>query len=309
MRRLTTEEFIKKSKEIHGDRYDYSKVNYITAKTKVCIICPKHGEFWMEPVNHLSGQNCPKCVGGVRLTKEEFITKANEVHNNKYDYSKVDYVNSQTKVCIICPEHGEFWQTPNAHLSRRNCPKCVGGVIMTQDEFIKRANEVHNFKYDYSKVEYKNARTKVCIICPEHGEFWQTPEKHIIRMQGCPKCKVSELEHKIMNLLKKNNIDYMFQYPLNWEKNPNGHYLRLDFYLPKYNLAIECQGRQHFEPVNKFGGEERFLENIERDKRKFNLCKIHNIDVLYFTETKRKEYPYPMITNFNDLISMIKKME
>jgi len=208
MKRLTTEEFIKKAKEIHGDRYDYSKVNYITAKTKVCIICPKHGEFWMEPVNHLSGQNCPKCVGGVRLTKEEFITKANEVHNNKYDYSKVDYVNSQTKVCIICPEH---------------------------------------------------------------GEFWQTPEKHIIRMHG--------------------------------------HYLRLDFYLPKYNLAIECQGRQHFEPVNKFGGEERFLENIERDKRKFNLCKIHNIDVLYFTETKRKEYPYPVITNFNDLISMIKKME
>lgn len=306
MKRLTTEEFIKKAKEIHGDRYDYSKVVYVSAKKKVCIICPEHGEFWMEPANHLSGQNCSKCAGGVSIDTEEFIKRAKRIHGDRYDYSKVKYVNAQVKICIICPIHGEFWQTPNGHLSGKNCPKCVGGVRMTQDEFVKRANEVHNFKYDYSKVEYKNAKTKVCIICPEHGAFWQTPEKHIKREQGCPKCNISELEHKVMKVLRDNNINYDFQYPLNWVKNKEGNYLKLDFYLPEYKIGIECQGRQHFEPVNKFGGEEQFYENRERDKRKLNMCKEHNIDLLYFTETKRCEYPYKVITNLDDLINEIK---
>ena len=118
-KKLTTEEFIIKAKEVHGDKYDYSKVNYINVDTKVCIICPTHGEFLQMPSSHLNGRGCPRCSGNKKLTTEEFIIKAREINGDKYDYTKVEYVNNSTKVCIICPTHGEFWQTPNGHLSGR----------------------------------------------------------------------------------------------------------------------------------------------------------------------------------------------
>lgn len=189
---MTTEEFIKKAKEVHGDKYDYSKVEYSNAKTKVCIACPEHGEFWQKPYNHLNGQGCSKCrydslSKKYRKTKDEFIEKSLKKHGNRYDYSKVKYLNWKTKVCIICPEHGEFWQTPNAHENGNGCPKCANRLVYDTNSFIEKANEIHCDKYDYSKVSYKNNRTKVCIICPEHGEFWQTPKKHLIG-HGCPVC-------------------------------------------------------------------------------------------------------------------------
>ena len=186
-KRKTTEEFIEKANIIHNNKYDYSKVEYKSNSTKVCIICPEHGEFWQTPYNHLRGCGCPKCVGKNKKTTEEFIRRAKEVHGDKYDYSKVEYINAKTKVCIICPEHGEFWQIANRHLSGCGCPKCVG-KNKTTEEFIRRAKEVHGDKYDYSKVKYVNNSTKVCIICPEHGEFWQKPAGHL-RGCGCPKCK------------------------------------------------------------------------------------------------------------------------
>ena len=194
----TTDEFIAKAKKIHGDKYDYSKVKYVDAKSKVCVVCPEHGEFWQIPYHHTKGCGCPKCKDDktrerLILSKEGFIKKARLVHGNKYDYSKVEYVNNRTKVCIICPEHGEVWQTPNHHLSGCGCHKYGGEKqTSTKEKFIKKAKEIHGDKYDYSKVDYSNAHTKVCIICPNHGEFWQTPNNHL-RGHGCPKCKRNKL--------------------------------------------------------------------------------------------------------------------
>ena len=180
---LTTEEFINKAKKIHGDKFDYSKVNYVNNSTKVCIICPKHGEFWQTPASHLRKRGCNLCSKPIHDTKS-FIEEAKKVHGDKYDYSKVNYVDGHTKVCIICPKHGEFWQTPNNHVRNRNCPKC--GQISTHDkqalttkQFIEKAVKAHGDKYDYSKVNYVNNHTEVCIICPKHGEFWQKPMKHL----------------------------------------------------------------------------------------------------------------------------------
>lgn len=183
---MNKEEFIIKARKIHGDKYDYSKVKYVNNITKICIICPEHGEFWQIPTNHLRGFGCKKC-SGMFLDKNTFIERATLKHNGKYDYSKVVYKNNQTKVIIICPEHGEFCQNPSSHLKGVGCPKCNGGVKFTQEEFLKKSKEVHGDKYDYSKVEYKNCNTKVCIVCPEHGEFLQSPNKHL-RGQKCPKC-------------------------------------------------------------------------------------------------------------------------
>ena len=197
MKKKTTEQFIKEAKAIHGDKYDYSKVNYKGCFEKVCIICPIHGEFWQTPAMHLSGQGCSKCCGRKRKTKEEFIEDAKKVHGNKYDYSKVNYVNNKTKVIITCPIHGDFLQRPDRHLFGCGCNKCgydntAEKCKTSLEDFIKRAKEIHGDKYDYSKVVYVNNHTKVCIICPIHGEFWQTPRTHLMG-RGCPICNESHL--------------------------------------------------------------------------------------------------------------------
>ena len=192
-----TEEFIEKAKKVHGDKYDYSKVEYINSYTKVCIICPEHGEFWQSPKCHLIGRGCSLCSKNKKLTTETFIEKSRKVHGDKYDYSKTEYVNNHTKVCIICPEHGEFWQRPQSHMDGHGCVKCYAKdcadrCSSTTKEFIEKAREVHGDKYDYSKVNYINSYTKVCIICPKHGEFWQEPKWHL-KGGGCKECS---LEHK-----------------------------------------------------------------------------------------------------------------
>ena len=248
----STEQFIKEAKIVHGNKYNYSKTNYINAKTKVCIICPKHGEFWQYPNTHLNSKGCPKCSNERlwdnrkdKTTKYGFIQKAIEIHGNKYDYSKIEYINTSTKVCIICPEHGEFWQTPSAHVSGQGCPKCGKhhlSILFRDniDEFVKKANIIHNNRYDYSKVEYIRGNDKVCIICPEHGEFWQTPNSHL-QCHGCPKCAVgknisseeSEISEYIKRLIDDNII-------LNSRDiiSPN----ELDIYIPSRNIAFEYDG-------------------------------------------------------------------
>ena len=362
-KKTTTEEFIERARKVHGDKYDYSKVEYINSRTKVCIICPEHGEFWQEanshlkgcgclkcskekknyyndmesfikdsyklhgnkydyskvnfkkkndkikiicpihgefittPHIHLLGCECPKCAGTKKLTTEEFIERARKVHGDKYDYSKVEYVNSKTKVCIICPVHGEFWMTPNMYLYGQECPKCSYSIMgmnrrLTTEEFIERARKIHGDKYDYSKVDYKGLYKSVCIIChkkdkhgKEHGEFWQAPTNHL-NGNKCPKCKESKLERKVRLSLDENNIMYIYQASkrdLNWLGLQS-----LDFYLPDYNVAIECQGEQHFKPVD-FGGkgkewaETSYEENVRRDEYKQKLCIENGITLLYYS--------------------------
>lgn len=122
--RLTTEEFMARAKAAHGDRYDYSKAEYVNASTPITIICPIHGEFRQKPYLHIQGYGCPACGGSKRLTREEFIDKASKLHGGKYDYSKVEYVNNSTDVTIICPRHGEFRQQAQHHLNGSGCPYC-----------------------------------------------------------------------------------------------------------------------------------------------------------------------------------------
>ena len=310
--RYTTEEWIKKVINIHGDRYNYSKANYVNRKTKVCIICPEHGEFWQRAGDHMDGQGCPGCTGKnislkKRANEEDVIRRFKEVHGDKYDYSKVEYVNMYKKVCIICPEHGEFWQMPINHLKERGCYKCHHWGLNTED-WVKLFKTVHKDKYDYSKVEYKNSQTPVCIICPEHGEFWQTPSHHM-QGKGCPVCNSSKLELSIKYFLEDNNIKYISQHTFDWLKYENN--LKLDFYLPDYNIAIECQGEQHFKPVDFFGGDNGFELTVKRDITKLKLCKEHNINILYFTNENvripRSWTHYKVIRNLDKLLKQIYK--
>ena len=184
---LTTEIFIQRAKAVHGDKYDYSKVDYKNNQTKVCIICPEHGEFWMQPNNHMNGQDCPICKGKFKRTTEWFINEAQKIHGDKYDYSKAEYIKADVKTIIICKRCGtEFLQTPRKHLQGQDCSCCNYGRFTTE-EFIQRSKAVHGDKYDYSKSKYINNNTKVEIICPRHGSFWQIPRSHFVGI-GCQKC-------------------------------------------------------------------------------------------------------------------------
>ena len=288
--RLSDEEFIKRAKKIHGNKYDYSKVKIIDTRSYVCIICPEHGEFLQTPDNHLHGYGCKTCAGLKKLTNEEFIEKAKEIHGDKYDYSKVEYINNKTPVTIICSKHGEFQQTPNGHLQGKGCSKCHEEnrkfyKLLNKEEFILKARQIHGWKYDYSKVEYKGSQKKVCIICPKHGEFWQTPANHL-RYKGCKRCNASHLQSKIRQYLQSNSIVFEEEKILEFFRNGKSH-LSVDFYLPEYNIAIECQGIQHFVPTN-FGGkltEEEMNENFEKqvinDKRKKTLCEENDVKLIY----------------------------
>lgn len=125
MKKMTTDEFIAKSRAVHGDKYDYSKTEYVNQSTPVVIICPEHGEFLQRPNNHYLGAGCPVCSGNQKMTTKSFIERAIAVHGNVYDYTKSVYVNSKTKLIIICSSHGEFLQTPEKHLAGQGCPKCT----------------------------------------------------------------------------------------------------------------------------------------------------------------------------------------
>lgn len=305
----TKEKFVKKAKDAHANKYDYSKVEYINNRTKVCIVCPIHGEFWQRPYEHTKGCGCPKCKGK-NMTTSDFIEKARKVHGDKYDYSKVNYINSHTKVCIVCPIHGEFWQLPNNHLNGHGCEQCYrDDKVYDTDSFIRKAKEIHGDKYDYSKAEYINNHTKVCIICPIHGEFWQVPNSHLSE-NGCPKCIQSKLEKNCSSFLTEHNINFDVEKTFRWLGNQ-----RIDFYLKDYNVAIECQGLQHFEPVDYFGGEKGLQTRQKRDCKKYNKCNEHGISIYYFTFTKilrkvkptLKIYDNNLFTDLEAIFSLMTK--
>jgi len=353
---LTTEKFIKQSREVHidKDKYDYSLVEYVDYCENVKIICSIHGEFEQTPASHLAGKGCIKCAGVEKYNTEEFLqkiknngywnddydyskikyigrinkiividTKFNtehlmmpynlmglghkcciknavdktqylikqleKVHNGKYDYSKVEYANTNTKIKIICHIHGEFLQLPYSHLNGSGCDVCSEFKQSNTKEFIEKVARIHinengELKYNYDFVEYVYANNKVIIFCPKegHGKFLQTPHHHLLG-NGCPKCKTSKGERKIINFLINNDISF------NSQKTFTNCYsinvLKFDLYLPEYNLCIEYDGEQHFEPV-RFAGcsienATQAFENTKiNDQIKNEYCKNNNISLL-----------------------------
>lgn len=304
--RSNTADFIKKSRKVHGDTYDYTQVEYHTAKTKVIVRCKLHGSFEITPDKHLGGGGCPSCAKESRknfgrrvrpksptLTTEEFIRKAKAVHGNRYDYTKTFYRRTNHKITITCQEHGDFSITPNAHLSsNRGCPECgrlekSRKLTKTTDSFIARAQQVHGDVYDYAKTVYCGVQTPVIITCPTHGDFEQTPSRHLYSRHGCPKCGcyISRGERLIIKLLTSWNVNFTTQHTF---ENLVGDHRSLyyDFYVPDANLLIEYDGEHHFRPVNIHGKltNEQIAQTYERTVRydhiKTMFAEEHKTDLL-----------------------------
>lgn len=193
-KRHTLAGFVAKARGVHGNRYDYSLVDYQGSHQRVTIVCPLHGLFQQTAADHIyNGSGCPACVGLERYCADEFIRRAREMHGDKYDYSGVAYVNAKSKVEIICPKHGSFQQPPHHHIKGIGCPKCKADKIseaqcLTNEEFIERAHAMHGGRYDYSQVSYEKGRSKITVICPKHGAFDIEARVHIHQRTGCPEC-------------------------------------------------------------------------------------------------------------------------
>lgn len=294
---MSLDEFIEKANKKHKFKYNYNSIiNYINTKHKIPIKCLIHGIFYQTGESHLCGQGCPKCAIEnsskiYSLTINEFINRSNDIHNNKYDYSMIkEYKNAHSKVSIICPIHGVFYQSPDSHLRGSGCKKCGIESIKSQnrfttEQFLNKAKMIHNNRYDYSLVNYKNNLTKVQIICKDHGVFKQTPISHL-HGSGCPICSSSKGEQKILKYLILNNIKYIHQYSFGDCLSPKGNILIFDFFLPVFNLCIEYDGRQHYKKIEYFGGKEGLKSLQKHDKIKNEYCKVNKIKLLRIPFTK-----------------------
>ena len=274
-------EFILRSKIKHDDKYDYSLVEYIRNSDRVRIICKRHGDFLQIPKGHMDGQGCRKCFNeSLFLTTEIFIQRANSIHSFLYNYDNVVYVKNNIKVKIVCKGHGEFMQSPNHHLNiKQGCPKCkFEKSRLDLSEFIEKSKEKHEDIYDYSKIEEFTFNKKVNIVCKTHGIFMQLPNNHCNLGYGCYMCKDSIGEKIISNILDSLNIEYIRERRFDGCKNKN--HLPFDFYLPNFNICIEYQGEQHFTPIEYFGGEKRFKEQLINDNIKKEWCEKNNIELI-----------------------------
>jgi len=272
MRKTTIEEFIKKARDIHGDKYDYSLVEYKNNETKIKIICPEHGVIEQTPNSHLR-HKCIKCVTDKFLSNvNDFVKKSRNIHGDKYDYSLVEYKGSHKKIKIICPVHGIFEQIPNSHLNGKGCNKCFAkNKCDSNDDFIEKSKEIHGNKYNYSLIEYENVTKKMKIICKKHGTFEQSASYHL-RGIGCPICNESKGEKEISKILKNKNIK--FKREKRFTDCRNILPLPFDFYLPEYNMCIEFDGKQHFIQHKMWTD---LITIKKRDEIKNIYCKQNNI--------------------------------
>jgi very-short-patch-repair endonuclease/ribosomal protein L36 len=299
LQRYNNETIIQKMKETHGDKYDYSKVEYINYNTNVIIICKTHNEFKQTPHYHISGGGCSKCSRKYSPSTDEFIEKAKIIHGNKYDYSKVEYINAYSNVIIMCKTHNEFKQTPHHHIQGKGCNKCSGNYSPSTDEFIEKAKKIHGDKYDYSKVEYKNNHTKITIICKTHREFEQTPGSHLHGC-GCPFC-INKTETKLYETMKQKFPNLISQFKKEWCKKIQ--YLPFDFCIPEVKIIIELDGPQHFRNVWCWSLPE---EQFENDKFKEECANNNGYSVIRLLQEDVMNDTYDWVKELCDAIEQIK---
>lgn len=289
-RKKTNSEYISQLKDKFGDFFDYSEVNYINSKTKVKLICPKHGDIIRIPNKHLISSGCPNCYKEEReIDTSKLIKSFIDIHGYKYDYKLVEYTGKENKVSIICPYHGKFNQLPLHHRKGQGCMECsIEDKKCKSNDLEVEFDHIHDNKYDYSEMKYKGWDIPIKIKCKKHGFFHQIPNNHK-RGHGCPSCSLSKGELEVKGILDDMEIEYIEQHKM--DKCIHKKSLIFDFYLPKLNTVIEFNGVQHYQPVDIFGGVDNFKLIKKRDNIKEEFCLSNNIDFLvikYDEDCKKK---------------------
>lgn len=293
----TKEDWLKSFKDVHGDRYDYSKFEYINSKTKSTFVCKEHGDFQQHPRYHAKGQGCPLCANKHRnasrtISLESWIEECRLVHNNLYDYSRSVYGGANKPIEVICPLHGSFYPTPYNHKKGSKCSKCVDrNSIFKQstEEFIKKARIVHGNKFDYSRVKYINNATPVELICGNGHVIKQRPNGHLSG-RGCYVCRSMLSTSKQEILLQKHLESLGVKYIQNWRpswmllensKTPS----EIDLYIPSLSVGIEYNGAAYHHSSR---GVSKFLDSTYLSEqyhlRKYQKCKDNSVDLIHIFE-------------------------
>lgn len=324
-KKLTREDFIKYAKFVHNSYFSYEHSDDFTnVSSLVTVTCPVHGDFKVKANNHLNGVNCKKCAKEGMTHK---VTKREKVHNSTKKLSQDEFINKLTKNCgnkyiitdntiyngynqkliLCCKEHGEFQITPSHLFNGRGCPYCGGNKPKTKEEIIELINEAQPYAdYDYESFVYNGIHTTSRFKCNKCGcYFCNSPSNLIFHYNSCPSCNGSVMEKEIKFSLEKHNIKFEVQKTFDWLVN-KGH-LYLDFYLADYKIAIECQGKQHFEEVDFGRGKTNLDESIEKDDLKKTLCEEHDIEVLYYANYTY-DFPYEVYTDKEKLLKKIKSI-
>ena len=328
--RIPEEEFFKRIEEENNGRYDTSKVKYCSVDDKIDLIChekdengEEHGEFHPTFSNFTKAHSgCPKCAlieqgENRRIPFETWIEKFKEAHGNRYDLSLIleqgVIPSRDSDIYPICHakdefgrEHGKFKTSPRNFASGTNCPKCNNRGEVDEETWLLRCNKMHGNKYRY--LHFVDIYSDAIIACPIHGVFTKHAGRHM-RGVGCPKCNESRLERDVRILLDENKIKYESYMKADFLKSKRGGFKSLDFYLPEYKIAIECQGKQHF----GFGGwlnEKESVEQIaERDIEKKEQCTANGILLIYYLDREYKNYVREgdiFFTDKEELINFIK---
>jgi len=269
-----TELVIKECVKTHGNKYNYSLVNYDKWNVKIEILCPVHGIFKQLYHAHKKGQGCPKCFyDKEKINNDNFIKKLNDKRGNKYDYSLVNYKNSNEKIKIICSKHGVFEQLPYNHLNGNDCPMCKDRKFTT-NEFIEKSKQIHGNKYDYSKVNYINSRTKIEIICSVHGIFKQMPNNHLSG-RGCKKCDVDNRKIDIFDFIDKSN--YVHDYKYSYECDPD--------IVSTKNINITCPFHGVFKQTpNNHVSQKQGCPICNQSKGERKICNYLNSNNIKFVQ-------------------------
>lgn len=248
--RYTKEQFTEISRKVHGDKYDYSTVEYKNKEQKVRIICPEHGEFWQRAGSHMRGKGCNSCkyvlhAKQTSLGSKEIILRAKDVHGDTYIYPEQTNINTKDNMHVVCKKHGSFYQNVGNHIRlSHGCPRCKAerhskSRSFDLEKFLERAKQTHGDRYDYSKVSYKRSSDPVEIICTKHGQFFQTPYSHWSG-RNCPKCAQEALTES-----------QRYDKAIFVQKSEEVHGDRYTYDLVEYidsvtKVTIKCEKHGHF---------------------------------------------------------------
>lgn len=301
----TYEEALERINIVNNNRYDLIDFKeYKNHKSPITFYCHEkdmfgreHGEFTIPYSQFLNAKyGCPKCAKNYMLSYEEALETIKLVNNGRFDLVEFkEYKDKNSKIKFYCHEkdrfgreHGEFITTYSQFLNTKyTCQKCAKNFSPTYEEALENIILANNGKYELVEFkEYKGDISEIKFYChekdkfgQEHGEFKVTYGQFLAHRQSCPKCKQSNIEEELNFNLKNINIKYEQYKTFEWLKMINKQ--SLDFYLTDYNIAIECQGKQHFRPISRFGGEKSFIFQLERDINKSKLCQEHGIKLIY----------------------------
>lgn len=276
-KKMNWDNFLSKVEKIHNSKYVYTKQYFKNGRSKIDIICREHGIFKQSIESHLTGKGCPLCGGSKKNTNETLLYKFNKKHNGLYQYNIINYENNKSIIDIFCNKHGFFKMSALNHISGQGCKKCsLEKLSKTNEDFISICNKVHLCKYKYDKTLFKNNNSNIIIFCTKHGYFTQNARNHL-RGSGCARCNESIGERTIEDILIRKGLGYKKQFK--FKDCSYKRELPFDFYLYDKKICIEYDGKQHFGPVEYFGGEEKYKLQILRDNIKNEYCKENGIKI------------------------------